>query len=194
MDREDKIRKLAYHLHLKRNCKEGKNDLDNWLKAEEIVSNRERFMNGSFKFIKHPLLLIIISGVAIWSFQQSYIKNEEMLKRKFEVMKTVSPLYASYYQEIWNQWYAFRDKQQSEEYRRNIQRVVIEAKTIETQLPILFKDKTIYKDWQKILHIFWTANYPVSREGISEQQLNEILNPAGPLINNILNRMYKEVR
>ena len=193
IDREDKIRKLAYHFYLKRNCKEG-NDLDDWLKAEGKVFKRERSINGLFKFIKHPLLLIIISGIIIWCFQQRYIKNEETLKQKFEVMKKVSSVCASYYQEIWNQWFAFRDNQQREEYRRNIQRVVIEAKAIETQLPILFKDKTIYKDWREILRIFWDANYPVSREGISEQQLNERLNSATPLIGKILNRMYRELK
>lgn len=193
MNKKDKIRKLAYYFYLKGNCKE-RNDLNDWLRAEEVISKRERFVNGVFKFIKHPLCLIIISGSVIWISQQKYIENEEMLKQKFEVMKMVSPLCGSYYQEIWNQWYAFRDKQESEKYRGNIQRIVVEAKTMETQLPILFKDKTIYKNWQEILRIFWAANYSVSREGISEQQLNERLSPSAPLIDDILNKMYKEVR
>lgn len=194
---EDKIAKLAYKFYLKREGKNG-SALDDWLKAERIILSQNRFINGFFKFIRHPLSVIIISGILssifIWPFQQRYIKNEEMSKRKFEVMKMISPICASYYQETWNQWYAFQNKTPSEKYRGNIQGIVAEAKSIETQLPILFKDKKIYEDWQKILHIFWQANYPISREGISEQQLNEKLNSVNPLLDDILNRMYKELK
>lgn len=189
---ENKIKRLAYKLYLKRGQKNGE-ALNDWLKAERVIFNRGRFKDGFFKFIKHPLLLVIMSGIFIWLFQQKYIKNGELLRRKFEIIKIILPIHSSYYQETWNQWYAFQNKTPSVEYRRNIQRIIVEAKAIETQLPILFKDKKIYEDWQNFLHIFWEANYPISREGISEQQLNQKLNSAVPLINDILNRMYKEL-
>lgn len=189
MTNEDKIRRLAYRLYEKRGRAQGK-ELDDWLRAERIISGKTAFFN----FIKHPLVVLIVSGVVIFLLQQMYLKNEKRLGKKYEIFKLISPTYVAYYQETWNQWYAFENKTPSEEYRKNIQRVVIEAKTIETQLPIVFKDKKIYEDWHEILSIFWEANYPISREGISEQKLNEKLNKAQPLLNNVLNRMYGEIK
>jgi len=158
------------------------------------IYKRKRISNGFFRFIRHPLFLLFISGILIWGLQQNYLRNEKILERKYEIFKNITPLHTSYYQESWNQWYAFRDKKPSEEYRRNIQRIVVEAKDIQIQLPLLFADKKIYEDWQKFLHIFWEANYQVTREGISEQQLNEKLNSVAPLIDDILSRMYKELK
>lgn len=193
MKTENKIAKLAYKFYLKRRCKEGQ-ALADWLKAERIILRRNKVKNRFFAFIRHSLFLLLFSGIAIWSLQQSYLKREKIIEKKYEISKSISSICASYYQEIWNHWFAFRDKTPSEEYRRNIQRIVAEAKAIETQIPIVFKDKIIYEDWQNILHIFGEANHPISREGISEQQLNKILNSANPLIDDMLNRMYKELK
>ncbi|MFA4888225.1 MAG: DUF2934 domain-containing protein [Candidatus Omnitrophota bacterium] len=193
MAKENKIRNLAYQFYEKRKGKDNL-ELDDWLKAEKMVLRKEKISNVFFKFLRHPLFLLCISGVVIWGLQQSYLEREKLLAEKYEIFTKVSPIHSVYYQEIWNQWYAFRDKTPSEEYRRNIQRIVVEAKSIEIRLPILFKDKKIYEDWKEFLRIFWEANYPISREGISEQQLNEKLNSAALLLNDILNRMFKEVR
>lgn len=192
-EKHNKIAKLAYRYYLRRGCRDGY-VLDDWLKAEKTIFTKIWLKDGFFKFLRHPLLLIFFSGFGIWILQQQFIKNEELLKKKFEVTKTILPTYASYSQEIWNHWFAFQNKTSSEKYRANIQRIVVEAKGIETQISILFKDKKIYEDWKQLLHIFWEANYPISREGISEQQLNEKLNLAVPLIDDILNRMYKELK
>ena len=108
-------------------------------------------------------------------------------------MKKISSIPASYYQEIWNQWYAFKDNMSSEKYRANLQAIVVEAKAIEIQLPLLFKDKKVYEDWLNFLRIYWEANYHISREGISEEKLNEKLNSAATFIDDILNRMYNEL-
>lgn len=180
-EKHNKIAKLAYRFYLRRGCRDGY-ALDDWLKAEKTIFTKIWFKDGFFKFLRHPLLLIFFSGFGIWILQQQFIKNEELLKKKFEVTKTILPVHASYSQEIWNHWFAFQNKTPSEKYRANIQRIVVEAKGIETQIPILFKDKKIYEDRKQLLHIFWEANYPISRERISEQQLNEKLNLAAPLI------------
>ncbi len=188
MDRENKIRKLAYRFYLKRDKKYNL-ELKDWLMAEEKIIRQERF-----KLLRHPLFIIFITGFFVWPLQQQYMKNVEMQKIKFEILKRIPAVHASYYQEIWNQRFAFRDKTPSQEYRRNIQRLVVEATDIEMQLPFLFKDRKIYENWKESLQIFHDANYPISRDGISEQQLNEKLNSATPLINDILNRIYKELK
>jgi|GEM_PF-2774015 len=188
MSSRNQIQNLAYILYLIRGKKEG-GALSDWRMAEKIIA----WGNALLDFVKHPLILIIASGLFIWSIQQSYLLSQEKLRMRFETMKMVLPIYTNYYQEIWNEWYAFLNKQPSIEYRRNIQRTVAEAKSIEAQIPILFNDKKIYEDWKKILHYFWEAHYLISREGLTEQQLNDKLNLINPVIGDILNRMYREI-
>lgn len=147
-----------------------------------------------FRLLRHPLFLLIISGIFIWNLQQHYLEKKDALQKKYDIFKSIATLHGAYYQEIWNEWYAFKDKQPSVEYRRNIQQIVLKAKGIEMEMPFLFKDKKIYEDWGDFLRIFWEAQYPISREGISEEQLNKQLNSATPLIGDILDRMYKELK
>jgi len=189
MTREEEIRKLAYELYLKNNKRKDQT-LNNWLKAEKIIFWRNRFFN----LLKHPLFLIIVSGGIVWGLQQNYLQNQEKLKMKFEIMKKIRPIHATLYQEIWNEWHAFQNKQSSVEYRKNIQLAMEKTNEIETQIPILFRDREIYKDWKEILNIFWEAEYPISRQEVTEQQLNEKLNLISPLLDDLLNRMYKEVK
>jgi len=199
----DKVGKLAYWFYVMRGRKEG-DALTDWVRAERVFVTMDRIKSGTekfavtarkllWKFLKYPLV-VMLAGLAIWVFQRQYIKSGEVLRNKFEIMRAAPSIYAAYYQETWNQWYAFRNRQPSEEYRRNIQRIAAEAKTIEVQLPVLFRDKQIYEKWRQVMRILWEANYPVGREDVTEQQLNAKLKVAGQLIDDILNSMYKELR
>ena len=132
MTREEKIRKLANKLYLKN---KNKGALDNWLEAEKIIMRRSKLV----KYIKMFLYLIVASGILNFLVQQKYLKREEALRKKYEIRKIIASLPASYYQETWNQWYAFRDKTPSAEYRRNIQRIVVEAKAVQSELPLLIQ-------------------------------------------------------
>ena len=190
MIKEDKIRKLAHRFYVLRALKEG-HALDDWLKAKIIICWQERIK----ACIKHPLFLLVLSGIIIFLFQRNYIKNEENLKLKYDILKKVSYVHTVYYQEMWNEWYAFRDKTSSEQYRKNIQNIVAESNSIASQLSLVFKDKKIFEDWLQFLHIYWEAQYPISPErgDISEENLNKKLNSANPIFEDLLKRIYKEL-
>jgi len=160
----------------------------------------KKIQNVAIKFIKfiwydclkHPLILLAISGYAIWLLQQGYLKKEKIWEKKYEIFKTVSSLPASYYHEAWNEYYAFKKyKRSSGEYKRNIQCIVDEAKAIQIQLPLFFKDEKIKEDWGKILDVFWETENFISKNMISEQELNEKFSLIDQDIDDILERMYK---
>jgi hypothetical protein len=79
------------------------------------------------------------------------------------------------------------------EYRRNIQSTVAKAVSIGTELPILFKNDDISNNWNKFLQLYHSAWYKLSRENLTEKELNEMLNNATPYIDNAMRSAYNEL-
>lgn len=191
MTKDDEIRKLAYNIYKKRNRQHG-SEIEDWLKAENAFVWKERL----FKFLRHPIFLLFISGIAIWFIQQNYLRNEKMLDKKYEILEEMSSIHADYYQKLWNYFYGKQDKEgvgNMREYRREIQSTVARGVSVNTELPILFDNKEISDNWNKFMKTYHDTWYKLTREEVSGQKLNEELNKADPYITKVVQYSYSEL-
>lgn len=168
-------------------------------------------------FWKHPLVLLIVGSLLIWLVQQNALihlkRQEKLLERKYEVISNVASIPAEYYQNMWNYFFAVKNiseiqtkstlsekdwemiqkhEARLEKYRTELQTTIIKAKSVEAQL-VLFKNKEIANSWNKFLEIYWRGFYPISREGITEENLNEQLNKAAPYTSKTLRNIFVEL-
>lgn len=147
---------------------------------------------------RHPLFLLCVgaalSGLVIWVLQQRYLENQKILDKKYDLIKSVAIIPASYCQEIWNEWYAFKNSTPSTEYRANLQRIAAESNSVYVHLLIFFKDRSIATDWSEFLGVFQKAVYPIGRGPLpSEEDLNIKLNAGLDISTRVLTKMLREI-
>lgn len=189
-------------IELWKNIKEGNEKMeDNNKKDTSAKASMAYAKKRSCKWSKNPLVLLLIGSGLIWWMQQCILtkvnREEKKLDRKYEMLTNISSIHAEYYHQLWNYFFAKRDKENEEnmrKYRGKIQLVVGRAIAIKTELPVLFKDKEILSNWDKFLEKYHNGWYKSSREGLTEQELNEILNSATPYIHKVIEGIYADLK
>lgn len=164
---------------------------------KDILTIRER---KNCEWLKHPIILLIIGSGLIWWVQQCILikvdREEKTLTKKYQILTEASSIYTDYYQNMWNFFFGKTGKENLEtmrEYRERIQSTVARAKSVEIQLPILFPKKETSDNWSQFLKIYHDAWYKLSREGLTEQELNEALNRASPCIDKVIQDIYTDL-
>lgn len=149
---------------------------------KDVLTVRERKV---YEWLKHPIILLLIGSGLIWGVQQSILikadREDKALTKKYQILTEMSSIHTDYYQNMWNFFLGKRGKEDIETmrgYRERIQSTVARAKSVEIQLPILFTRKEISDNWSQFLKIYHDAWYKLSREELTEQELNDALNKA----------------
>jgi len=147
-----------------------------------------------------PFVLLIVGGVFIFSLQQKLLVDinrvEKRLDRKYTILTKVSSIPAKCYQEIWNLWHGVDSKEPQEnriKYREKLQTVFVEANSVAVELPVLFENQNIATDWDTFLKMYQAAEYPITRQGISQEELNNKLDVAKPYYQNVVKNISLEL-
>lgn len=164
---------------------------------KDVLTARERKI---YVWLKHPIILLLIGSGLIWWIQQCILievdREDKALTKKYQILTEVSSIHTDYYQNMWNFFFGKTGKEDLETmrgYREKIQSMVARAKSVEIQLPILFTKKETSDNWSQFLKIYHDAWYKLSREGLTEQELNDALNRALPCIDKVIQDIYTDL-
>lgn len=164
---------------------------------KDILTARERKI---YEWLKNPIILLLIGSGLIWWIQQRILievdRKDKALTKKYQILTEVSSIHTDYYQNMWNFFFGKTGKEDIEtmrKYRESIQSTVARAKSVEIQLPILFTKKETSDNWSQFLKIYHDAWYKLSREGLTEQELNEKLNRALLHIDEVVQDIYTDL-
>lgn len=172
---------------------------------KDVLTDRKRKIyewleKHIYKWLNTPIILLLIGSGLIWGVQLCVLKKvdreEKALAKKYQILTEVSSIHTDYYQNMWNFFFGKIGKEDTETmrgYRERIQSTVARAKSIETQLPILFTKKETSHNWGQFLKIYHDAWYKLSREGLTEQELNDVLNKAEPYIDKVVRSIYTDL-
>lgn len=164
---------------------------------KDVLTVRERKV---YEWLRHPIILLLIGSGLIWLVQQRILievdREEKALAKKYQILTEASSIHTDYYQNMWNFFLGKIGKEDIETmrgYRERIQSTVARAKSVEIQLPILFTKKETSDNWSQFLKIYHDAWYKLSREGLTEQELNDALNKALPCIDKVIHDIYTDL-
>jgi len=159
----------------------------------------KRIFNWLCDHTKHPLSLLIVGSLGISCAQHivftSIDRSERRLNRKYELLQRASSLPVELYQDTWNLWYSEKNRSRKGEAKHasNVQSLYVEANAMDAELTVLFGSETS-QDWGKFLKIYANAQYPITRDGISEEKLNKELKKAVYYIERVVSDIAKAVK
>jgi len=147
------------------------------------------------------LLTNLITNCLTFGYQQNKIhqiqQQEKLFEKQQELFVNAFVMPSKMYSAIWGMWYAVQENaSQNEREKRaeKLQSFFDEANIIGVELSLNFKNQNIYKDWDNFMQKYHHAQYPITREGITEKELNKRLHEADVYIENMQKNMYLEIK